>query len=145
MQGTHAGHFLVEFDGVAALEATEVTGVGLTHEPVEIKVGTRALPVYSRGKSKIEPVTIKHAVAINSSGRELSRYFQDYSQGLTTEKRSFRVIQLREDGFTPHSIHELIDCVPKSYKPGDNKADGADAAYFMVELQPSDIIADTDG
>jgi hypothetical protein len=132
-------------DGVAALEATEVSGIGLTHEPAEIMVGTRALPIYSRGKSKVEPVTIKHAFALNSSGRELAQYFADYVQGITTEKRSLRVIQLREDGFTPHSIHEMVDCVPKSYKPESNKADGKDAAYFTVELQPSDLFVETDG
>lgn len=143
--GTHSGHFLVEFDGVAVLEATEVTGIKKTHEPVEIKVGTRALPTYARGKSKIEPVTLKHAFALNRSGREIFNYFNAYCAGLTTEKRNFRVVQLHEDGLTTAGVYELYDCVPKEFAIEGNKADGNDPAYYTVVLQPSDLIVDTDG
>lgn len=135
----------MEFDGVAALRATEVSGLGLTHEPFKIQTGDSPLPIHGRGKSQIEKVTMKHAFALNSAGRDIAQYFSDYVQGLTTEKRTFRVIQMREDGFTIHSIHELTDCVPVSYKPDSNKADGTDAAYFMIELQPTDMFVDTDG
>lgn len=144
-RGTHSGHFLVEMDGVSVIEATEVTGLKKVHEPVEIKTGNRAMPTYARGKSKAEPITLKHAFALNRSGREIFQYFNAYCAGLLTEKRSFRVIQLNEDGFSTHGVYELIDCVPKEFAIEGNKADGSDAAYYTVVLQPTDMFVDTDG
>ena len=145
MNGTHGGHFLVEYDGVSALEATEVTGIEKEHEPFELKVGTRAMPVYGRGKSKVAPITFKHAFALNTSGREIFDYFNLYTQGLTTEKRNFRVIQLQEDGLTPHGEYDLIDCVPVKFKVEDSKADSKDAAFYTFTIQPTDLRILTDG
>lgn len=144
MNGTHAGHFLVEMDGVTAIEATEVTGLKLTHEPFEIRTGNRAMPIYGRGKSKIEPVTLKHAKALNAAGREIFQYFSDYVNGLIVEKRNFRVIQLEEDGFTTHAVYDAVDCVPKEFSC-DQKADGNEPAYYSVVLQPTDLFVDTNG
>ncbi|HMU34481.1 MAG TPA: phage tail protein [Pyrinomonadaceae bacterium] len=142
MPGTHSGHFLVEMDGVAAIEATQVSGLKKTHEPAEIKTGTRPMPFYARGKSKCETVTMKHAVALNATGREIFRYFNDYCEGLTTEKRNFRVVQLAEDGAGIAGIYDCIDCVPKEFSVEDNKGDGSDAAFFNVVLQPTDLRID---
>jgi phage tail-like protein len=143
--GTHSGHFLVEYDGVAALEASEVTGIEKETEPFEIKRGNKSMPIYGRGKSKVSPVTFKHALAINSSGAEVFQYFDDYTNGLTTEKRNFRIVQLAEDGFTPQGVYEFINTVPTKFKMEDNKADGKDAAMYSFTLQPEDLVIDTDG
>ena len=137
--GVHSGFFLVELDGVTALEATEVSGIQLTHEPTEIPVGTREKPIYSRGKSKVEPVTVKHAKSLNNSGREIFQWFNDFHRGLAVERRNLRVVQLSEDGKTPLETTDLIDCLPTKFKDEGNKADGKDAAYFSFEVQPSDI------
>lgn len=139
MRGTHSGHFLVEMDGVTAIEATEVTGFKKTHEPVEIKTGNRPMPTYARGKSKVEPITLKHAIALNAAGREIVDYIQAYCAGQTVQKRNFRVIQLHEDGATIAAVYECYDCVPKEFAIEGNKADGSDAAYFTAVLQPEDV------
>ncbi len=57
--GVSAGYFIVELDGVAAMEASEVNGVKAAMEPFELNVGTRDAPIYGRGKRKMEPVTVK--------------------------------------------------------------------------------------
>jgi phage tail-like protein len=145
MPGVHQGSFLVEMDGVAALRATKVTGLKKTHEPFELQVGDSELTEYGRGKSKVEAVTIQHAFAINASGREVFQYFDDYCRGITTEKRSMRVVQLHEDGFTDQGVYELIDCVPKEFSPSDSDATGKDPAYWNIVLQPTDMYVLTDG
>lgn len=143
--GTASSHFLVEFDGIASLEASEVSGINKKHEPVEIMTGNRSMPFYARGKSKMEPVTIKHAMAINASGRELFQYFDDYTTFGNAEKRNLRVVQLGEDGFSTVAVIDLIDCIPTEFMVEGNKADSKDAAYFTVKLQPSDCIIVTEG
>lgn len=143
--GTSSAHFLVEFDGVAALEASEFSGINKKHEPVEIMLGNRAMPVYARGKSKMEAVTLKHAIALNAAGRELFQYFDDYTNGFVVEKRNLRVVQLTEDGFGTAAIMDLIDCIPMEFMHEGNKADSKDAAYFTIKLQPSDLVIVTEG
>lgn len=143
--GTSSAHFLVEFDGVSSLEASEVSGINKKHEPVEIMTGNRSMPIYARGKSKMEPVTLKHAMALNASGRELFDYFDNYTSGIVVEKRNLRVVQLGEDGFSTVAVTDLIDCVPTEFMIEGNKADSKDAAYFTVKLQPSDVIIVTEG
>jgi phage tail-like protein len=134
----HQGNFLVEIDGVTALEATECTGGDLKHEPVEMSVGTREKPIYGRGKSKIEPVKLKHAKALNNSGAEIYQWFNDFHRGIAVDRRNLRVIQLDEQN-TPVESTDYIDCIPTNFTPVDHKADGKDAAYFSAEFQPSDI------
>ncbi len=143
-QGTSTAHFLVEFDGVSICEASEVSGVNKKHEPVKIFTGNRRSPFYAAGKFELDVVMIKHAIGINGAGRELSGYYEDFTSGLITERRNFRIVQLDEDGISPVATFDLIRCVPTEFSLDGNKADGKDAAYFTIKLQPEDLKMDLD-
>ena len=145
MAGTSSANFLCEVDGVVAFEASEADGFGKSHDPFEIAVGNRELPILGRGKSKTEEVTLKGAFALTSAGREFHDMFQDYSRGLNVQKPTVRVIQLDEAGFSPAAIHECIECVPTGFKPMGNKADSKDAAMFEVKFRPTDYECITEG
>src|SRR5882672_2355373 len=96
--GLSAGYFLVEIDGVTVLEATEVTGMELDHEGFSFEVGTRFFPINGRGKGKINPLTIKHARALNNSDSEIYQWVSDFVRGIAVVRKNVRIIQFDEDG-----------------------------------------------
>lgn len=138
MAGTSNAHFLVEVDGVSALEASEVEIGGVKHEPFKLMVGNRPNPYLGRNKYEVEEVKIKAAYALNAQGEELFQNFQDYISGFNVSKLNMRVIQLGEDGFSTVAIHDFIECVPTSFQPDGKKADSKDAAYFSIGFKPTD-------
>jgi hypothetical protein len=81
----------------------------------------------------------------STSGREVAQYFDDYKNGVTTEKRSFRFVQLKSDGKTVHTITECIDCTRLDFSVSDSDASSKDPATWMLKMQPEDTRVDTDG
>lgn len=137
--GTSAGRFIFEMDGVAACRASEVSGVGVKHEPFKIGVGDQANPILGRGNFECEEVTVKHAHALNSAGGEIFNWFGDYIRGDRTDKLSMRLIQLGEDGKQTEAVWELVDCAPTAFSQETNKGDSSDASYFTLKFKPSDL------
>lgn len=140
MPGAGNGYFLVEVDGVSAIEATECDIGGVKHEPFKIAVGNRPNPYLGRGKFEVEEVKLKGAYALTSQGEELFQAFNDYIRGFTTQQLSFRVVQLSEDGFSTLKVHEFIECVPTMFQPEGKKGDSKDAAYFTIAFKPTDYV-----
>lgn len=138
-EGTAGSRYIFEIDGVAAARASEVSGIGLKHENFKIGLGDRANPLIGRGNYEGNEVTVKHAHAINSTGREMFSWFGDYIKGDRTDKLTARLIQLDEDGKGTEAIWELIDCVPTEFSQETNKGDSADAAYFTLKFKPTDV------
>jgi hypothetical protein len=141
---TSNGHFLVEVEGVAAIEASEFDIGGVKHEAFKIMVGNRPNGILGRGKFDVGDCKLKNAYALNGEGKQLFKYFREYTLGITTEKRNIRVIQLDEDGYTAVGIHHFIECVPTEYQPEGKKADSKDAAYFTISFKPTDYEEDFD-
>lgn len=144
-RGTSAGRYLVEMDGVSICRASEVSGLGLKHEPFKIPVGDRANPIIGRSNYEANDITVKHAFALNKTGREVFAYFKNYVKGLTVEKRTFRLIQLDEDGRGVVAVWEASECVPLEFNQEQNKGDSNDAAYFTFKLKPTDLDLITEG
>ena len=128
----------MEMNGVSAARASEVSGIGLKHEPFKIAVGDQANPILGRSNYEANEVTIKHAHALNNTGNEMFAYFGAYIKGLRTDKPNIRLIQLGEDGFSTDAIWELEECVPTEFTQETNKGDSNDAAYFTIKLKPTD-------
>ena len=145
MQGTSSGRFLIEIDGVTSADASEVSGIGIKHEPFKIAIGAQANPILGRSNYECEEVTMKHAYALNSTGNEVFAWFGDYIKGYTTDKLNMRLIQLSEDGFGTAAIWEMLECVPTMMMQETNKGDSNDAAYFTLKFKPTDAYLITDG
>jgi phage tail-like protein len=137
-QGTSSGRFILEMDGVTAARASEVSGIGMKHEPFKIATGDRANPILGRSNYECEEVTVKHAYALNSTGNEMFSWFGDYVKGNRTDKLNIRLIQLAEDGYATAAIWELTECVPTMFSHENNKGDSNDAAYFTLKFKPTD-------
>lgn len=137
-QGTSSARYIIEIDGISAARASEVSGVGLKHEPFKIAVGDRANPIVGRSTYEANEVTVKHAYALNKTGQEAFRYFGDYLKGYTVQKLNMRLIQLDEDGFGTTATWELEECVPLEFTHETNKGDSNDAAYFTLKFKPTD-------
>lgn len=145
MPAVSSARFLIEIDGVTEACATEVSGIGIKHEPVKLPVGCRPNPYLGRSNYECEEVTVKHGYAISSTGRELFQWFSDFIRGIAVERRTFRLLQMHEDGATPAAIWEMIECVPTAFMHEANKGDSNDAAYFTVKFKPTDIECVTAG
>jgi len=137
--GTNEGNFLLEVDGVATFQATEIEIGGIKHEPYKIAVGNRPNPYLGRGKWEIEEVKIKQALALNNEASEAGGMFKDYMTGGTT-KPSVRIVTLGEDGVSEIGTDEFVDCVPTVFNPSAKKGEGKDAAYFTIAFKPTDWI-----
>ncbi len=144
-QGTSSGRFILEMDGVSIARASEVSGIGIKHEPFKIPVGDQANQILGRSNFECEEVTVKHAYALNSTGREMFEWFYDYVRGFRTDKLSIRLIQLSEDGFGTAATWEMFECVPTMFSQENNKGDSNDAAYFTLKFKPTDAELFTDG
>lgn len=141
-QGTGIGYFLVEVDGVAVCEASEVEMGGVKHEPFKIHTGTRPNPILGRNKYEVEEVKIKQAHALNSEGVAFARMFQDYILGVNVAKPTIRIVTLDEQGKTPVATDEFVECVPMTFVPENKKGEGgSDASYFSISFKPTDHIA----
>lgn len=139
MPGTSAGRFLLEMDGVSSARASEVSGIGIKHEPFKIPVGDQANMILGRSNYECEEVTVKHAYALNSTGQQMFSWFGLYIKGIRTDKMNIRLIQLAENGFTPQAIWEMEECVPTMFTNEANKGDSNDAAYFTLKFKPTDV------
>ncbi len=139
MPGTSAGRFLLEMDGVSTARASEVSGIGIKHEPFKIGVGDQANMILGRANYECEEVTVKHAYALNNTGREMFAWFGLYIKGVRTDKLNVRLIQLAENGFSPQAIWEMEECVPTAFMNETNKGDSNDAAYFTLKFKPTDV------
>lgn len=138
-QGTSSGRFLLEMDGVSIARASEVSGIGIKHEPFKIGVGDQPNQILGRSSYECEEVTVKHAYALNSTAQEMFDWFSDYIRGFRTDKLSIRLIQLAEDGFGTEAVWEMFECVPTAFMHENNKGDSNDAAYFTLKFKPTDI------
>lgn len=141
----HAGRFIVEIDGFAALRATKITGLKSTLDTYEISPGDTNSPEYGRAKFKCEVIEITQAQALNATGRALAQYFDDYKRGITSEKKTLRFIQLKDDGVTTHGVHTALRCMVTEFGVSDGDGASKDAATWTVKLQPEDLIHDFDG
>lgn len=137
--GTSSGRFLVEMDGVSAMRASEVSGIGIKHEPYKIAVGDQANPILGRSNYEGDEVTLKHAYALNSTGQEIFSWFTAYVKGDRIDKPSFRLIQLAENGYGTVAVWNLSECVPTQLTHENNKGDSNDAAYFTLKFKPTDV------
>ena len=137
--GTASRSYLVEMDGVSAMEASEVSGIGIKAEPFKINVGNRPNPILGRAGYEPEEVTVKHAHALNSTGQEIFSWFRGFLKGDRTDKISFRLVQLAENGTSTVAVWDLTECVPTGFMQEGNKADSNDAAYFTLKFKPTDV------
>jgi hypothetical protein len=138
-RGTSAGGYLVEYDGVTVCRASEVSGLGLKHTPFKIAVGDRANAIIGRSNYEANEITVKHASAMNNTGNEVFRDFRNWLVGRDVTKRTFRVIQLDENGSDIAMIWEASECVPTEFTKESNKGDSNDADYFTFKIQPTDL------
>lgn len=138
---TANGHYLIEVDGVAVCEASEIETGGAKHEPFKIFLGNRATPILGRGKTEFEEVKIKQAHGLNNEFAEFSRMFTDYIYGRDLTKPTIRVVTLDEDGKTVVCTDEYIDCVPTMFQPEGKKGDSKDGSYFSIGFKPSDMLS----
>ena len=136
-KGTSSGFYMFEMDGVAAAEASEVSGIGLKHEVFKIGVGNQAYPYLGRSKYECNEVTVKHAHALNNAGKQMFQYFDDYINGVRTDKINIRLIQLGEDGFKTEATWQMEECVPTEFMQETNKGDSNDAAYVTFKFKPT--------
>lgn len=138
--GTSAGRFIFEFDGVSAIRATEVTGVGKTHEEFELYESNRPNPHIGRGHFKCDKIRVKHAHALNQTGQEVFGWFDRFVQtGDSVERRGGRLLVLDEDGLSPVATYQLEQCIPISFAADTQSAGGKDANFFNFEIRPEDM------
>jgi hypothetical protein len=138
LNGTNIGNYLVEVDGVAVCQASEVEIGGAKHEPYKINLGDRPNPVLGRGKYECDEVKIKQAFALNNEGNDFTNLYQNYIRGLDLTKRTIRIVTLGEDGATEIATDEFIECVPTMFQPDGKKGEGKEAAYFTIAFKPTD-------
>lgn len=138
-RGTSEGRFLIEVGGIAAVRASEVSGVDKTHTPFKLSEANRPNPRLGRATFECGVITVKHAHALNSAGEEFFQWIDFFVTGADLSRRSARVIELDEDGQSPVGIWECVDCIPISIKQESNKADGKEASYFTFTFQPENI------
>lgn len=137
--GTSTGRYVFEFDGISAIRATEVSGIKKTHEEFELHESNRPNPRIGRGHFKCEPITIKHAHALNSTGDEFFLWIELFLKGDSIERRGGRCIEFDEDGQSPVQTWELFDCIPISIAQETNSSGGKDASFFTVVIRPEDL------
>jgi phage tail-like protein len=138
-RGTSAGNFVVELDGVAALRATEVSGLKLDHKHFTFNVGNEPGAKHGRGHFEVADITVKHATALNSTGQEVFSWLADFSKGRSVERRTFRFILFEEDGTTVVDTYECYECIPLSYESGTHTGGSTDASMFNFVLKPEDV------
>lgn len=139
MEGTSEGRYLFELDGITAVRSSEVSGLKKTHEEFEMYESNQPMPHLGRGHFKCDAITIKHAHALNQTGAEYFDWMEGFLFGVNVERRSARLIVLREDGDTPEAIYELLDCIPISLEPQTQTAGGRNASYFNFMIRPTDM------
>jgi phage tail-like protein len=137
--GTSTGRYLFEFDGIAAIRASEVSGLKKTHDEFELFESNRPNPRIGRGHFKCEPVSVKHGHALNETGDEFFLWMELFIKGDSIERRGGRLIELDEDGDTPVATWELFDCIPISIAQENNTGGGKDASYFTFVIRPEDL------
>lgn len=137
--GTSQARYVVEIDGVAAIRASEVTGIGLNHTPFKLYESNRANPMLGRGNYECSEVKIQQGHALNSTGDEFFQWVRDFVRGDNVERRFARLIVFDEDGRTVHKIWEMHECVPLKIEEESHKSGGSDPAYFSLSIQPTDL------
>ena len=140
-RGTSEGRYLIELDGIAAVRATEVSGLKIELDNFELYEGNKGNPSYGRGHFKVGEVTVKHAHALNQTGAEFLSWLQDFARGIAVERRGARFIVLDEDGSTPIEDYELLSCIPKMFQVESHTAGGNNPSFFTFSIQPEDMQA----
>jgi hypothetical protein len=135
---TNDGNFLIEVDGVAVCQASEIDLPDTEHAEVEIWDGINQNPALVRGKFKVGDITIKQAHALNNEGEEFTRMFQDFIRGVNLERPTIRIVTIGEDGFTPVATDEYIRCIPKKFKPEKKDGKGPNGSYFSITFRAED-------
>jgi phage tail-like protein len=137
--GTAASRYVVEIDGVAAIRASEVSGVGMEHTLVELHVGNRPNPILVRGNFKVNEVTFKHGHALNSAGVETMAWMQGFINGDVVERRNMRLVIMDEDGLSPVAEYDMSGCVPTKFMVETHQGNANDPSYFSFSLRPEDL------
>jgi phage tail-like protein len=137
--GTGQNRFLIELDGVTAIRASEVSGGKLKHTPFSLHESNRANPHKGRGNYEVEEVVVKHAHALNETGQEFFSWLIAFARGDEVERRTMRVIVLDEDGRTPVTTYEYLNCVPVTKGPESHSASSSDASMFEFTVAPEDM------
>lgn len=131
--------FIIEMDGVAVMEASKVSEAKLKHNHVLIHTGTREKPYKRRGKSEVAPVTVTHARFISGVGSSVFQWFNDFTRGISVERRNMRIVKMDEDGQTPVETTDLIDCVPGEFNQDEMDGEGKSEPTFSFSVEPEDF------
>lgn len=137
--GTSEARYVIEVDGVSAVRASEVTGVGLDHTPFKLYESNRGNPMLGRGNYECTEVKIKQGHALNEAGQEFFQWVADFVRGEDVERRFARLIVYDENGRTIHKIWEMHECIPMKMEEDNHKSGGSEPAYFNVSIKPTDL------
>jgi hypothetical protein len=134
---THENRYQLEMDGVTVLQASECKIGAKEHTPFELYLGNQPNPELGRGNSKVNETTFKHATGLGEAANELSRWYDDYVDGVDVTKRGARLIVFDETGTTPIDTYEMQDCVPTKFELENHSASGTNASMFTFGLRPT--------
>lgn len=129
--------FLLELDGFGPISALDATMPGKTHTPVEHQPGNQAEPELLRGNTKTEELTLKHAHGVGNILAEFTAYFDNYIDGLRTDKLQGRFLVMDESGLVVQETYELQDAVPTQLKPEQHTGTGTGVSAFTIGLRPT--------
>ena len=131
--------FLVEVDGIPQMGASKVDGLDtIKHTPSKLDQGNKPNTEHDRGKYEVGEVTVTHAAGKNEIEKAVHQWVHDYVKGVDVSKRGARVIQMSNDGATPVSTYELLNCVPTSFAHEGFDASSSDTSFFTFKFQPED-------
>jgi hypothetical protein len=133
------GNYLLELDGFGAISATEVALPSKTHTPWEHQPGNQASPDLGRGNFKVEEMTFKHAHGVGQIADQLNAYFDDYLDGVRTDKLNGRFIVNDESGLVPVMTYEIVDAVPTQFKIENHSGTGTGVSMFTFGLRPTNF------
>jgi hypothetical protein len=146
-RGTSEGRFLIEVDGIAAVRATEVTGLRLEHTPFSLYVGNESMPFKGRGHADVNDVTIRMAHALNPQGEQFFLWMRLFLRGVPTaaggtelERKTLRFVVLNEAGRVPVAVYEATRGIPRSFEVDGHTAGGNNASFFRVVMAFEDFV-----
>ncbi|MET0626567.1 MAG: hypothetical protein ABW250_26770 [Pyrinomonadaceae bacterium] len=129
--------YLLELDGFGPIAALDVTMPTKTHTPVEYQPGNVAEPELVRGNTKTEELTLKHAHGVGNVAENFARYFDDFIDGLRTDRLQGRFLVMDESGLVVQQTYEIQDAVPTQFKPEQHTGTGTGVSSFTIGLRPS--------
>ena len=122
--------FRLEIDAIEQAAFGECTGVDISTDPIDYRVGDeashgRTLP----GLTKFGNVTLKAGITRSMA---LYRWHKDVVEG-TVERKTVAIVVLDETG-DEQARYEIVDAWPCKYDPMDLNATGNDVAIETLEL-----------